>query len=42
MGERKNLKIQPETYQLLKDGKGKYETWDGYLQRIAKGDNGRQ
>jgi len=35
MADRKNLKIEPETYQRLRDAKGQYETWDGMLNRLV-------
>jgi len=31
MGERKNLKISAETYELLREKKGQYQTWDGFF-----------
>jgi len=34
MSERKNLKIDSETYERLREEKGKYETWDGMLNRV--------
>ena len=34
MSERKNLKIDVETYQRLREEKGQYETWDGALNRM--------
>lgn len=34
MSDRKNLKINPETYHLLREEKGEYETWDGFFQRV--------
>ena len=34
MTERKNLKIDVETYERLREEKGQYETWDGALNRI--------
>lgn len=34
MTNRKNLKITEETYDRLRDEKGKYETWDGCLNRL--------
>ena len=33
MSERKNLKIDVETYERLRNEKGQYETWDGALNR---------
>lgn len=36
MTERKNLKIAPETYETLRDAKGRFETWDQALQRMAQ------
>lgn len=33
--ERKNLKISKETYELLNEKKGQYETWDGFFHRIV-------
>jgi len=34
MTNRKNLKISEESYELLKDEKGQYETWDGMIHRV--------
>ena len=34
MSERKNLKIDVETYERLREEKGQYETWDGALNRM--------
>ena len=34
MTERKNLKIDVETYERLREEKGQYETWDGALNRM--------
>jgi len=34
MANRKNLKITEDTYDRLRDEKGKYETWDGCLNRL--------
>ena len=34
MTERKNLKIEVETYDRLREEKGQYETWDGALNRM--------
>jgi len=31
MSDRKNLKISPETYELLREKKGQYQTWDGFF-----------
>jgi len=31
MTDRKNLKIAPETYQLLRDQKGQFQTWDQFF-----------
>jgi hypothetical protein len=31
MTDRKNLKISPETYDLLREKKGQYQTWDGFF-----------
>jgi len=41
MSDRKNLKIQEETYERLRQEKGQYETWDGFLNRLLDehGDN---
>jgi hypothetical protein len=33
---RKNLKIDVETYERLRDAKGQYETWDGCLNRLIE------
>lgn len=35
MTDRKNLKVDPETYERLRELKGEFETWDGCLNRIA-------
>jgi hypothetical protein len=32
--DRKNLKVSPDTYQMLRDEKGQYETWDGFFHRV--------
>ena len=34
MSERKNIKIDVETYERLREEKGQYETWDGALNRM--------
>lgn len=34
MTDRKNLKVSEETYERLRNEKGKYETWDGFFHRI--------
>ena len=34
MTERKNIKIDVETYERLREEKGQYETWDGALNRM--------
>lgn len=34
MTERKNLKIDEETYERLSDEKGEYETWNLVLNRL--------
>ena len=31
MTDRKNIKISPETYELLREQKGDYQTWDGFF-----------
>jgi len=36
MSDRKNLKISEETYENLRERKGKYETWDGMLNRLLE------
>lgn len=36
MTDRKNLKIDPDTYDRLKEAKGRFETWDGLLNRLAE------
>lgn len=36
MTDRKNLKISPETYDLLREEKGQYETWDGFFNRLVE------
>jgi len=35
MSGRKNLKISEDTYDLLREAKGEYETWDGMLNRLV-------
>lgn len=35
MTDRKNLKISPETFDLLKDDKPDGVTWDYYLQQLV-------
>ena len=35
MTDRKNLKIDEQTYDRLRALKGQYETWDGFLNRAA-------
>lgn len=35
---RKNLKISEETYDLLREEKGDYETWDGMFHRLVDDD----
>jgi len=32
--KRKNLKIDEETYERLRERKGQYETWDGFFHRL--------
>jgi len=32
MSNRKNLKISEDTYELLCEAKGQYQTWDGFFQ----------
>lgn len=39
MSEKKNLKISKETYELLTDEKGEYETWDGMFHRVFDSDD---
>jgi hypothetical protein len=36
MTDRKNLKIEQETYDLLREEKGQYETWDGFFHRLVE------
>ena len=31
MTNRKNIKVSEETFERLKEEKGKYDTWDGFL-----------
>jgi len=31
MTNRKNLKISEDTYELLREAKGQYQTWDGFF-----------
>ena len=38
MTERKNIKLRQESYELLKEEKGEYETWDGMIHRLFGGD----
>jgi hypothetical protein len=35
---RANIKVRRETYDLLTDAKGQYETWDGFFHRIVGDD----
>ena len=35
---RKNLKISTETYELLREHKDQYETWDGFFHRVFSDD----
>jgi len=37
MTDRKNLKIAEETYDLLREQKGQYQTWDGFFQEEFSG-----
>lgn len=37
MTNRKNLKIEPDTYDLLREEKDEYETWDGFFHRVFGG-----
>ena len=34
MADRKNLKIDPEMYQRLREEKSEYETWNGLFDRL--------
>jgi len=34
MTDRKNLKIDEQTYDRLREQKGQFETWDGTLNRM--------
>lgn len=34
MSDRKNIKINQETFERLEEAKGKYETWDGLFNRL--------
>ena len=34
MTERKNLKLDQETFERLREEKGQYETWDGSINRV--------
>jgi len=34
MSKRKNLKLNEETYERLREEKGQFETWDGALNRM--------
>jgi hypothetical protein len=34
MTERKNIKVDEETFGALQDAKGQYETWDGFFNRL--------
>lgn len=39
MTDRKNLKVTEDTYDLLREEKGQYETWDGFFHRVFDGPN---
>jgi hypothetical protein len=34
MTDRKNLKISEESYELLREEKQEFETWDGMIHRV--------
>jgi len=36
MTDRKNLKVDPDVFERLKEQKGDHETWDGYLLKLSK------
>jgi len=36
MTDRKNLKIDPEMYDRLRDEKKKYETWNAFFDRLVE------
>jgi len=36
MTDRKNLKVQPETFEALRAEKRDYETWDGLMVRLLE------
>lgn len=38
MTDRKNLKIDADTYAALREEKGRFETWDQTLHRILSGE----
>jgi hypothetical protein len=35
MTDRKNIKVDPETFERLREKKGRYETWDGFFNRMV-------
>lgn len=35
MSDRKNIKIDEETYDRLRELRGEYETWNGFFHRVA-------
>jgi len=39
MTDRKNLKIEPDTYELLREHKGQFQTWDGFFWDEFGGDD---
>jgi len=36
MSNRKNLKIDPDMYERLRDEKKKYETWNAFFDRLLE------
>ena len=36
MTNRKNIKVSEDTFKKLERAKGKYETWDGFFQRLTE------
>jgi len=42
MSERKNIKLRQESYELLKEQKNQYETWDGMIHRLFGEETGLQ
>lgn len=38
MSDRKNVKMSEESYQLLREEKREFETWDGMIHRVFSDD----